>query len=215
MAQITLDPGEKQKIISQPSDGDAYNINVDGARVYLSHRANGIVREGKAVKKGDRTVASNLRGKPIYAKNPSTNENTATLEVDRAGFALSFQSRAVIGAVDTGRGDAEAPASSDEDVHRYETNADPSAGITESFRAPNAGEAVMVSVDDANDAFEVAVIFTDEDGNEITRRDDDNSGTYSGNENTDVFAETVIASEYVTVEITGAATSADYTVYAR
>jgi len=97
MPEITLEPGDVQKIVSQPDTGEAFNINVDGAKVYLSHRANGIVREGKAVKKGDRTVASNLRGKPLYAKNPSTNDNRATLEVDRAGFALSFQSRAVVG----------------------------------------------------------------------------------------------------------------------
>jgi len=93
MGKITLEPGESEKIISQPGADKAYNVNVEGAQVYLNHRANAITREGKVLKEGDRTVVSNLRGKPIYAKNPSTNQKTATVNVDRAGFSLTFQTR--------------------------------------------------------------------------------------------------------------------------
>jgi len=96
MGELTLNPGESKKIVSQPDSDEAYNINVKGAEIYVAHRSHGIVREGKHIRKGDRTVASNLRGKPLYAKNPSTNNTTATVEVDQAGFALTFQTRRIV-----------------------------------------------------------------------------------------------------------------------
>jgi len=160
MATIELEPGEREKIISQPSNGDAYNINVDSAQVYLSHRANGITREGKLVKKGDRTVASNLRGKPIYAKNPAKNDNNAKLQVDRAGFALSFQSRAVVGAVDTARTDTDAPAASDDWDEATGSAVDiGSGGLTEETLTPP-GRADQVSIHvEGSAAFDVTVTW--------------------------------------------------------
>lgn len=160
MATINLAPGEKQKIISQPNQGDAYNINVDGGEVFLSHRSNGIVREGKRVKKGDRTVASNLRGKPVYAKNPAGNSNNARLEVDRAGFALSFQARAVVGAVDTARTDTDAPAASDDWDEATGSAVDIGSGgsTTEVLTPPGRADQVMLRVE-GSAAFEVSVTW--------------------------------------------------------
>jgi hypothetical protein len=215
MGEIVLEPGDQQRIVSQPGRDEAYNINVEGATVFLSHRSNGIVREGKRVKAGDRTQASNLRGKPLFAKNPGSNSSEATIEVDQAGFALNFMTRPVVGAVRTTSGNEAAPAN-DNFVHLVGTGRDVSSNpVSETFEAPDAADDVLISVDDADNTFEVAVVFEDADGNEVTRRDSNNSGEYSGSSSTDVFVETLIASPHVTVEVSGAATSLDYSVYAR
>ena len=96
MGEIILSPGDKQKIVSQPGRDEAYNIIVRDADVYLNHRPNGIVREGKRVSANDRAQAHNLRGKSLYAKNPSRNDTDAVVEVDQAGFALNFMTRNVV-----------------------------------------------------------------------------------------------------------------------
>lgn len=160
MGEIILAPGERQKVVSQPERDEAYNINVSGADVYLSHRSNGITREGKHVKKGDRTVASNLRGKPLFAKNPSSNSSDATVEVDMAGFALSFQTRAVVGAVDTGQDDQEAPAASDDwDEHTGSAVDIGSGGSTsETLTPPGRADQVMLRVE-GSAAFDVTVTW--------------------------------------------------------
>jgi len=218
MGEIVLEPGDREKVVSQPGPDAAYNINVAGADVYLSHRSNGIVREGKRVQEGDRTQASNLRGKPLFAKNPGTNSSDAVIHVDQAGFALNFMTRAVIGSVRTNSGDEAAPAN-DNFVERQGTGVDVNAAtVTETFIAPDAANNVTVSVDDATGAYSVAVEFLDGDGNVVTRRDEGNSVAYSGDSTTDVMVTTDLASEQVRVSIeddSGASNTLDYSVYAR
>jgi hypothetical protein len=96
MGEIVLSPGDKQKVVSQPGRGEAYNINVENADVYLNHSPNGIVREGKLVNAGDRAQANNLQGGSLWAKNPSSNDKDARINVDKAGFALNFMTRSVV-----------------------------------------------------------------------------------------------------------------------
>jgi len=211
--------GDPVKIAGPGDARKEYEFRCEGNSVLLGRRKQSVADTAsprRRLRKGDRGTIDREEGEEIWAFNDDLagDGSDARLDLQQAGFYVNFGTRPVVGAVDTGR-DAEAPAASDEYVHRYATGADPSAGVVESFRTPNAAETVAVSVDDADDSFEVAVVFTDADGNEITRRDSGNSGDYSGNSTTDVFLETVIASDYVSVEITGAATSADYTVYAR
>lgn len=218
MGEIVLEPGDSKKIVSQPGREEAYNINVEGAEVYLSHRSNGIVREGKLLQPGDRTQATNLRGKPLHAKNPGSNSSDATIQVDQAGFALNFMTRPVVGAVRTNSGDEAAPAN-DNFVLRQGTGVDVNADtVTEKFVAPDAADTVTVSVDDAVGAYSVAVEFLDGDGNTVTRRDENNSVAYSGDSTEDVFVTVDLAAEQARVKIeddSGASNTLDYSVYAR
>jgi hypothetical protein len=110
MGDITLTPGETQKIVSQPGQDQSYNIGVTGADVYLSHREGLVRAEGKRVRPGDRVEVANLEGKPLYAKNPPENTTDATLEVSEASFALFFQPRATQATVETSNDDESAPA---------------------------------------------------------------------------------------------------------
>lgn len=203
MGQLTLAPGERQKIVSQPGANEEYNINVDGAKVYLSHRENGIIREGKAVKKGDRVTAGNLRGKPLFAKNPSTNSNTATIEVDQAGFSLTFGARAVVGAVDTSRTDTEAPAASDDWDEATGSAVDIGSGgsSTEVLTPPGRSDQLMLRVE-GTAGFEVDVTFNN------------TSVTYSStNGVVDEVRSVVYISDDIDVTITdtsGGANSVDY-----
>lgn len=218
MGEITLEPGQTEKIVSQPGRDEAYNINVLGAKVYLGHRSNGLVREGKPVKAGDRTQASNLRGKPLYAKNPATNSDDATIEIDQAGFALSFMARSTQATVQANSNNEAAP-STDDFIERQDTNVDVNASTaTEKFIAPGRADNVTVSVDNADGSYSVAVEFLDGDGNVVTRRDENNDSAYSGDGTTDVMVTTDLASEQVRVEIeddSGASNTLDYSIYAR
>jgi len=218
MGEVVLAPGESEKIVSQPGRDEAYNINVDGAEVYLNHSSNGIVREGKRVQPGDRTTAHNLRGKSLYAKNPAQNDRDATVQVDMAGFALDFMTRPVVGAVRTNSGDEAAPAN-DNFVLRQDTGVDVNASaVSEAFIAPDAADTVTVSCDDATGAYSVAVEFLDGDGNVVTRRDDANGSGYAGDGSTDVFVTTDLAAEECRVVIeddSGASNTLDYSIYAR
>jgi len=113
MGEITLQPGEKQKLVSQPGADDSYNLGITGADIFLSHREGLVVQEGKRVRPGDRVTLENLRGKPVYAKNPGSNTDAATLEINQAGFNLIFQPRAVQASVQTNNQDESAPATDD------------------------------------------------------------------------------------------------------
>jgi hypothetical protein len=113
MGEVTLQPGEREKIISQPGADQKYNIQVSGADVFLSHRSGLVVSEGKRIRPGDRVEVSNLQGKPLYVKNPASNGSTATVEVSEASFALFFQPRAVQASVQTNNQDESAPATDD------------------------------------------------------------------------------------------------------
>lgn len=210
---VHIDPGETELLLPA-EDTESYYANVTGASVQLGRSKLEARTDGRPAPAGDRGELESEPSEAVYAHNPDSNNAVAKVRLDHNGFWFRREARAIVGSVLTSSSNEASPAN-DEFVHRFGVGADPSAGITESFSAPDAADTVVVSVDDADDAFEVAVVFEDSDGNEITRRDKDNSGDYSGNSTTDVFVEAVIASEWVTVEITGAATSADFTVYAR
>jgi len=215
MGEITIEPGDTKKIVSQPGTDEEYNITVENADVYMAHDKSRAVSSGKRVRPGDRVTVSNLRGRSLYAKNPPGNDENARLEVNEAGFALFFQPRPVVGAVRTSAG-AEASPANDEDAWSYGTDVDVSGGVTTGLiDLPDATEALVVNVDEADDTFEVAVVFTDDEGTEITRRDSGNKSGFAGNSTTDVFASVEPAAPYAEVELSGAATSLDYTVYAR
>jgi len=113
MGEVTLQPGEREKIISQPAPDESYNLQVSGADVFLSHRSGLVVSEGKRIRPGDRVEVSNLQGKPLYVKNPPSNGSNATVEVSEASFALFFQPRAIQASVQASENDEAAPATDD------------------------------------------------------------------------------------------------------
>jgi len=110
MGQIDLDPGQRKKIISQPGADERYNLDVEGADVFLSHRKGLEKQEGKRVRPGDRVTVENLQGKPLYALNPRANSNPATLSINDAAFGLIFQPRAIQATVQSGPQEEATPA---------------------------------------------------------------------------------------------------------
>jgi len=110
MGQIDLDPGARKKIISQPGADERYNLDVEGADVFLSHRKGLEKQEGKRVRPGDRVTVENLQGKPLYALNPRANSAPATLSINEAAFGLIFQPRAIQATVQSGPQEEATPA---------------------------------------------------------------------------------------------------------
>jgi len=113
MGQLSLQPGERQKIISQPGPNERYNLDVEGADVFLSHRKGLEKQEGKRVRPGDRVAVENLQGKPLYALNPRANSTPATLSINEAAFGLIFQPRAIQATVQSGPQEEATPATDD------------------------------------------------------------------------------------------------------
>jgi len=113
MGQIDLDPGQRKKIISQPGADERYNLDVEGADVFLSHRKGLERQEGKRVRPGDRVTVENLQGKPLYALNPRANSAPATLSINEAAFGLIFQPRAIQATVQSGPQEEATPATDD------------------------------------------------------------------------------------------------------
>jgi len=93
MPEIILEPGESEKIVSQPERAEEYNLDVSGADVYLSHNPQGTMREGKHLLAGDRATLKNLSGSSIYAKNPPENTENVSIDISRASFNLIFNPR--------------------------------------------------------------------------------------------------------------------------
>lgn len=218
MPAITIDPGDRTKLISQPAEADAYNVDVSGSAVYLSHNPRAVVRDGKKVRRGDRVEISNLRGKPVYAKVPSDASSSATVEVDRAGFALNFFPRAVQATVQTDNDDEAAPRT-DAFVHEYGSAVDVNASDEViNIDAPDRADFLVIHVDDAIGDYDVSVAFMDPDGNEITTRTSGDNSDLSGNASTDVFGRVAIAAPKAQVTISdtsGASNTLDYSIYAR
>lgn len=210
---IFIEPGETELLIAS-EDTDEYYGYVFGTTVYLGRSRGEAKKQNRPAPAGDRGPMGSEPGEAVYGYVPKSATETARVQMDHNGFWFEREARSVVGGVLTSSEDEASPAN-DEFAHYYGIGADPSAGISHSFRAPDAADSVVVSVDGADNTFEVAVVFEDADGNELTRRDSGNSSAYSGSSTSDVFVTTEIASEFVKVEITGSATSADYTVYAR
>lgn len=212
----TIEPGETEKIVPSHDTDQELHLTVRGADVKLGRTKDEAEMDGRPGSAGDRGPITVEAGEDLWAFNPDNSPDTkpATLYLDRDGFFWTREPRDVVGSVRTSS-DNEASPANDDFRWVYQRDADPSAGIVEAFRAPDAADTVVVSVDDANDTVEVAVVFLDRDEQEITRRGPGNSSAYAGGPDSDVFAETVIASDRIAVEITGAATSADFTIYAR
>lgn len=215
MGEIALEPGETEKVVSQPGADDAYNIGVSGADVWLSHNESRARQDGQRVRPGDRVTVDNLRGKPLYVKNPPENSDDATVSVNPAGFNLIFQPRAVQASVQASETNEAAPRT-DDFVHRHATGADPSSTVTETFDAPGRADLVTVHTDDADASFDVEVRFLDPaDDSVITARTPNENSNLEGSSTTQVFTRVAIASPRVEVRLTGAATSVDYSIYAR
>jgi len=96
MPTIEIPQGDREEIIPSPEPDASFSVDVESgaADVFVSHRAQGTVREGRRLVAGDRAVLDNLRGKPVYAKPDPDSAAAARIEVQREGFDLIFQSRA-------------------------------------------------------------------------------------------------------------------------
>lgn len=159
MGEITLQPGENKKLVSQPGADASYNIAVTGADVFLSHREGLVVQEGKRVRPGDRVTLENLRGKPVYAKNPSTNADAATLEINQAGFNLIFQPRAVQASVQTNNQDESAPATDDfTEATGSSVSIGSGGSVTETLAPPGRSDQISIHVE-GTASFDVVVTW--------------------------------------------------------
>lgn len=211
----TIEPGESKKIVPSADHDQELHLTVQNTDVELGRTESEAEMDGRPGPAGDRGPLVVEEGEDLWAFNPDDGDTKpATVYLDQDGFFWNREPRAVVGSVRTSDDDEASPAS-DDFRWIYQQDADPSAGIVEAFRAPDAADTLVVSVDDADDAVEVAVVFLDRDEQEITRRGPANSSAYVGGPDSDIFAETVIASDRIAVEITGTATSADFTIYAR
>jgi hypothetical protein len=202
MSLVNIGPGETVLLVER-SDTTEYYLTITGTKVQLGRTESEARQRGRDAPAGDRGPFGSEPGEPVYAHNPSDSQE-AFAHLDHNGFWFEREARSVVGGVLTSDDNESAPAS-DDFVWESATNGDPSGGITESFNAPDRADFVVVSVDDADGPFDVAVKFTDADGNVITTRDSAS----------DVLVRTAVASPYVQVEITGSATTADYSIYAR
>jgi len=216
MPTNTLEPGDTTLLIPA-DDTKEYYATVTGASIQLGRTAHTASNEDRArdAPAGERGPMRSEDNEEVWAHNPDSNQAVARVHLDHNGFIFNREPRAVVGGVLTSSDNEAAPAS-DEYMHLSGRGVDVSASpVSESFEAPDAADDIVVSVDDADNSFEVAVVFEDADGTELTRRDSANSAEYSGESSSDVFVEALIAAPRVRLEITGAATSLDYTAYAR
>jgi catechol 2,3-dioxygenase-like lactoylglutathione lyase family enzyme len=224
MGEHTIAPGETELLVSAGDTVERFGEVLD-ATIHLGASETEAREGGERASAGDRGDLGAPEGNEVHAYNPesatrearvTTTENAREADTsEEDGFYFDRLPRDTIASVLTSGDNAAAPAS-DEYVHRTGQGVDVSgSAVSESFEAPDAADDVLISVDDADNSFEVAVVFEDADGNEVTRRDSTNSGEYSGGSSSDVFVETLIASPFVTVEVSGSATTLDYSVYAR
>lgn len=212
-----IEPGETKRIVPARSTRQELHLTVTETDVQLGRSEDEAEMYGRPGEAGDRGPLELPPGEELWAHNPVDDPNdpkTAMAYLDRDGFFWNREPRAVVGSVRTSS-ESEASPANDDFRWYYDRGADLTAGIVHDFRAPDAAEQIVTSVDDADGSVEVAVAFIDPDGNEISRRDSSNSSAYAGDSTTDVFAETAIAADRVAVELTGNATSADYSVYCR
>jgi len=219
MGEITIEPGDTQKIVSQPGTDEAYNIDVSNADVFMSHNKSRTQGEGKRVRPGDRVTLDNLRGKSVYAKNPSENTENASLNVNRAGFNLTFEPRPVVGAVRTSSGSEAAPANDNEEYHADRLDIDAEGDQTVVFGDVDAAENLTGLVEFETDGH-VEVHYLDNDGNRTTSRTPAENSDYSVTGGGDVYVEPGVAAPYVAVDIiddsaAGTANTASWTVYFR
>lgn len=145
MGEIILQPGEVQKVVSQPAASESYNIACTGADVFLSHRKRLAESEGKRIRPGDRVSVERLEGKPLYAKNPSVNSNAATLEVSEASFALFFQPRSVQATVQTNQNNESAPATDDyNNASGSSVDISNNGSVTETLTPPGRSDQISI-----------------------------------------------------------------------
>jgi len=159
MPDITLEPGESQKIVSQPPAGTKYDVAVSNTDVYLSHNSAAIINQGRKVKAGDRVALDDLRGTSVFAKNPSTNTDDVVLNVTEASFNISFQPRGLL--PDVGDETAgSAPASSDgyDDATGEAVDIGSGGSTTEVLTPPGRADQVSIHVE-GGAAFDVTVTW--------------------------------------------------------
>lgn len=212
MTETEIDPGEVEPILEDPEQGQDYQAQVLGDTLKLDHNQRRARQAGQEVRAGDRLRLFDHQGRDVYAYNAG--DDVATVSVDRADLGISFEARAVIGGVQTSAQNDASPAS-DDFVFRSGIGVDPSQTVTETIQAPDRADFVVVSVDDLDDAAELRVRFLDENSNVITERGPGNSSGYAGGSSTDILQRVAVASPRVKVELSGAATTADYSIYAR
>jgi hypothetical protein len=197
---------EPVKVLTDEQAAGNWKFQLTGEDILLDHSRRDIDTVGSRVKKGDRGLLDELDGVELWAFNDGS--QTAELDLSPARFNIEFFPRTVVGGVQADDGTEVSPASGAY-VWRYGTGVDPSSGVVETFEAPDRADFIVINVDDADAAFDVDVIFTELGGGEITRR------SYSGDGSTDVYARVAVAGPYIDVELSGTATTADYSLYAR
>jgi hypothetical protein len=198
---------EPVKVLTDEQAAGNWKFQLTGEDVLLDHSRRDIDTVGSRVRKGDRGLLDELGGVELWALNDGS--ETAELDLSPARFNIEFFPRTVVGGVQAEDGSEVSPASG-AFVHEFGTGVDPSSGVTESFEAPDRADFLVIHVDDADASFTVDVSFLDGvGGSTVTQR------SYSGDASTDVFVRVAVASPFVSVELGGSATSADYNIYAR
>lgn len=208
MGEIEIDPGETQKLLSQPGMDEAYQLQVTGSDVFLSHRQSQVRQEGDRLRAGDRVRVTNLRGKPLYARNPPESSGTARVDLTTAGFALQFFPRAVQATVQTNADDEAAPRT-DAFVFREDTGVDVSStAAVETIAAPDRADFIHVFADTGGNSVSVDVGYGSDGGPFI-------GPTFSGSGATAIATRVAVFGTEAEVTFSGAATNVNYRIYAR
>lgn len=206
MGDIEVPAGETKKIVNPEQARDVWKATISGGDILVGHHPRETERNGDRIKAGDRVRLSNLGGSPLYAY---ADGKDVTVSISEAAVDISFMARTVVGSVQADDGSEVAPASA-AFVHRSGSGVDPSAGVSVELEAPDRADFVVVHVDDADNTYSVDVNFLDDSGGSTVT-----SRSYSGTSSEDVYVRSAIASPYVEISLSGAATTADYNIYAR
>jgi len=208
MGELELAPGETTKLVSQPGPDEAYNIQVRGSDIYLGHRKAAVKTEGDRVRAGDRIQVSNLRGKNLFAKNPSTSTQNATIEVSLDGFSINFFPRAVQASVQADADTAAAPRSDNfESFAANGLDVSTTADVV-TFGPPDRADFVHVLADTDGSSVTCEVKYGTDGGPYI-------GPSFSGSGDGAVAQRVAVFNPECEITFSGSATSLDYRIYAR
>lgn len=157
--------GEPVKVAGPGDAGKEYDFRLQGNSVLLARSkqaAGDTYNPRRRLRKGDRGTLRREQGEELWAFNDDLagDGSDAKLEMQQTGFFVEFGSRPVVGAVDTNRSDAEAPAASDDWDEATGSAVDIGSGgsTTETLVPPGRADQVMLRVE-GTASFDVQVTW--------------------------------------------------------
>lgn len=99
MGLITLEPGEADVLVADPSPGYEGKMRVLDGTVLLSHSPRPNRDNSEKISQGDRLRISDLAGESLYARAPDTNTSPVTFNFSEVGFFAEFFPKDQVGDV--------------------------------------------------------------------------------------------------------------------